>query len=269
MTLPPTEGRAHARAVNPPGDTARRLLRDLIHAGGDDYRSLSQWLGRNDAYIQQYLYRGSPRRLAEADRLRLARYFGVADHRLDAAAAPDDGGGAAGDPPARPADHPRPGSARRPGAAPATGPTAGPDTRLGGLVRVPLVPLSASAGPGALGGDERIVGHHAFDRAWLRRLGLGPDTARMLTVTGDSMWPTLGDGDDILLDTTAASDRLSEGIFVVRHADALLVKRLAPGPGAGRVTLVSDNDLYPPMTGLPLDQVAIIGRVVWTGRRLR
>src|SRR3546814_7698735 len=34
------------------------------------FRSLSQVIGRNPAYIQQYIKRGSPRRLAEQDRAR-------------------------------------------------------------------------------------------------------------------------------------------------------------------------------------------------------
>ena len=39
-------------------------------------------LGRNDAYLQQFVHRGSPRMLAEGDRRQLAEFFGVPETRL-------------------------------------------------------------------------------------------------------------------------------------------------------------------------------------------
>jgi len=56
---------------------ARAALQRLIDASGEGYAGLSRLLGRNPAYVQQYIKRGSPRRLAVGDRRLLARYFGV------------------------------------------------------------------------------------------------------------------------------------------------------------------------------------------------
>jgi phage repressor protein C with HTH and peptisase S24 domain len=55
----------------------RAVLERLIRERGEDYAGLSRLIGRNAAYVQQYVKRGTPRRLAEADRALLARYFGV------------------------------------------------------------------------------------------------------------------------------------------------------------------------------------------------
>lgn len=44
--------------------------------------ALSRLLARNPAWMQQYLKRGTPRMLAEGDRGRLARFFGVAEEEL-------------------------------------------------------------------------------------------------------------------------------------------------------------------------------------------
>ena len=60
----------------------RAALQRLIEERGEDYAGLSRLLGRNPAYIQQYIKRGSPRRLAEDDRRLLARYFGVDEAAL-------------------------------------------------------------------------------------------------------------------------------------------------------------------------------------------
>ncbi len=56
---------------------ARAELARLIEERREDYAGLSRMLGRNAAYIQQFIKRGVPRRLAEEDRRKLARYFGV------------------------------------------------------------------------------------------------------------------------------------------------------------------------------------------------
>lgn len=63
-------------------DPVRQLLEELMHDRGETYASLSRLLGRNAAYIQQFVQRGVPRRLAEDDRRRLARYFSVARQKL-------------------------------------------------------------------------------------------------------------------------------------------------------------------------------------------
>jgi phage repressor protein C with HTH and peptisase S24 domain len=211
-------------------DEARAALERLIQERGDDYAGLSRLIGRNPAYVQQYIKRGTPRRLAEADRRLLARYFGVGEEMLG-----------------------------------------GPD-RAGessGLVAVPRLDVGASAGPGAIGADDRPRGRIGFDRAWLRRLGAG-DGSRLsvIRVDGDSMAPTLSDGDEILVDRADGGATLRDGIYVLRIDDALVVKRLALAPSGGRVSVRSDNDAYPSWPDCDLAAIDVVGRVVWMGRRL-
>jgi hypothetical protein len=65
-------------------DDARRALDELIQKRGCNYSEISRLLGRNAAYIQQYIRRGSPRQLDEQDRAVLARFFGVDEKVLGA-----------------------------------------------------------------------------------------------------------------------------------------------------------------------------------------
>ena len=58
-------------------DRAREALKRLSAARGESLAELSRMLRRNDAYLQQFVGRGTPRRLAEDDRRLLARHFGV------------------------------------------------------------------------------------------------------------------------------------------------------------------------------------------------
>jgi hypothetical protein len=207
----------------------RAALARLIEERGEDYAGLSRLLGRNPAYIQQFIKRGSPRRLAETDRRILARYFDVDEAMLGAPAA-------------------EPGRGLRP---------------------VPRLDVDASAGAGAFDGDERGGGHIAFDPAWLRRVARGaPDQLSIIRVAGDSMAPTLADGDDILVDRGDAGARLRDGIYVLRIDDALVVKRIALNPAARAVSVRSDNPAYPGWPDCDPGAVDVVGRVVWAGRRI-
>ncbi|EAT09608.1 S24/S26 family peptidase [Sphingobium sp. 10 DY56-G10] len=215
---------------------ARATLDRLIADRGDNYADLSRLIGRNAAYIQQFIKRGTPRKLDEDDRRVLARYFGVSEDML---------GGVAS-------------------AAPA--PVRG--RGLPAVVSVPRLALGASAGGGTLDDDERTAGVMAFDARWLRHLGVRPQRVSIIRVDGESMAPTLSDGDDIMVDHDDDADRLRDGVYVLRLDGVLMVKRIAMGPLRGRFSVLSDNAHYPDWTDIDPTLVDIVGRVVWTGRRL-
>lgn len=215
-------------------DDARANLEKLIRENGHDFAALSKMLGKNPAYIQQYIRRGSPRKLDENDRRRLAEFYGVDESLLGAPAA-------------------RALSAKH-------------RDRSDGLLRIRQLQVGASAGPGALADDE-YAESMGFAPKWLRRLGVDPANLSLIVVDGDSMAPTLGDGDDIMVDHSAATRPLRDGIYVLRMEDVLLVKRVAMGP-SGKLTIRSDNPQYPDWEDVSAENVNIIGRVVWTGRRL-
>lgn len=217
----------------------RAVLERLIQERGETFGAISKLLGRNPAYIQQFVKRGTPRKLDEADRRLLARYFGVEERLL----------GAPEEPAWRQATRP---SARR-GEA---------------LVAVPRLALGASAGMGSLQDDEPAIGSFGFDSRWLRALGGRPDMLSIIRVDGESMEPTLRDGDDIMVDRNDGAARLRDGIYVLRMDGVLMVKRVALAPGRGRFSVRSDNPLYPAWEGVDPDVVSIIGRVIWTGRRI-
>ena len=90
----------------------------------------------------------------------------------------------------------------------------------------------------------------------------------MIQVSGDSMEPTLAHGDDIMVDSSDAAERLRDGIYVVRLDDGLIVKRVEVGPKKA-VHLRSDNKLHPDIENVDLSRMAVIGRVMWAGRKIR
>ena len=90
----------------------------------------------------------------------------------------------------------------------------------------------------------------------------------MITVRGDSMAPTLRDGDEILVDEGDAATRLRDGVYVLRMDDALLVKRLAMGPSRRSMRVCSDNPAYLDWPDCDPADFDIVGRVVWSGGRV-
>jgi hypothetical protein len=212
-------------------DPRQRLLQ-LATERGASLSALSDLIGRNSTYLQQFIRKGSPRKLEETDRRTLARFFGVDEAELGA-----------------------PEEISLPEA---------PKPLRGDWVDVPRLALGASAGPGAVAAEELPIGAFRFSARWLREQGLDPRMLSAIRVEGDSMEGTLRDGDEILVDRSPRP--LRDGIHVVRTGDALLVKRVDLGrPGA--ITLVSDNPAYRPIALAP-DELEIVGRVVWKSGRL-
>ncbi|QTD55237.1 S24 family peptidase [Parasphingorhabdus cellanae] len=224
-----------AQNILAPGDLPRANLERLIRENGDDFSSLSRFLGKNPAYIQQYIKRGTPRKLDEEDRRKLAEFYAVDEQLL--------GGGVAS--------------------------VSAPMSAVGtqDMVRIKQLQLGASAGPGSLADDEAPQDSMAFGAKWLKQIGTDPDKLSLIVVDGDSMDPTLCDGDDIMVDHSAAERPLRDGIYVLRMDDVLLVKRLALRP-SGKLSIRSDNIRYPDWDDVEPQEVNIIGRVVWKGRRL-
>lgn len=138
--------------------------------------------------------------------------------------------------------------------------------------RIPLHEATLAAGRGAANDLEWVADHLAFSRAWLKRVGISPAAAVLARASGDSMSPTIHDGDLVLIDRAAAAppaqlrardDRRPARIFALLDAGAARVKRLdlaAPGT----LALLSDNPEYPPEFR-PLGEVQVIGRVLWWG----
>ena len=185
----------------------RERLAELARERGSSLAALSRMLGRNSTYLQQFITKGSPRKLEEADRRRLAQFFGVSESELGA---PED---------------------------------LSYDSR-GEWVEVPRLPLEASAGPGSMSAAEIPFDAFRFSRRWLREQGLDSAMLSSIRVMGDSMDPLLRDGDEILVDRTPRPFR--EGVHVVRLGEALHVKLLQAVP-PDRLRLISKNPAYEPV----------------------
>jgi len=135
---------------------------------------------------------------------------------------------------------------------------------------VPLVNARLAAGGGAEVYTERVVEELGFKTAWLHSvLRVATGNLFAFTVSGDSMSPTVEDGDLVLVDGSQGTP--ADGrVYALREDNALLVKRLRKA-GSGGWLLVSDNEDFKPEPfpwPAPIHRAQIIGRVVWAGKKL-
>lgn len=138
------------------------------------------------------------------------------------------------------------------------------------FVAIQYAAARPSMGGGAIAEDEDRVGRDFhFRRAWIRdRLKAAPSLLRVMTVQGDSMVPTLQDGDVILVDMNQRNP-IPPGIFVLHDGLGLVAKRLehVPMSDPPRVRIISDNQQYSPYE-CTAEEVNIVGRVRWYGREM-
>ncbi|MDT8422090.1 MAG: helix-turn-helix transcriptional regulator [Desulfuromonadales bacterium] len=128
---------------------------------------------------------------------------------------------------------------------------------------VPRYAVEVSAGGGSvLEDDGKPFELLAFRRAWLKKLGLIVERLALVTARGDSMEPTLADGDVLLIDIHQVNI-VDGAIHVLRNNGGLLIKRLQLGLG-GQVIVRSDNPIYSALE-TTRDQLDVVGLVVWRG----
>jgi phage repressor protein C with HTH and peptisase S24 domain len=131
-----------------------------------------------------------------------------------------------------------------------------------------LLPRRAeAAAAGALtppdpAGTEWMALRHDWIRA---NCGIEPAELALETATGESMTPTIRDGDTLLIDTTDRNFR-NFGIYVMEINGQRLVKRVQRKHD-GSLVLISDNQAYQPdaVDKQAAAEVVVIGRVVWSG----
>lgn len=131
---------------------------------------------------------------------------------------------------------------------------------------LPMAEAHLSAGGGAFVLSEQVKEHYAFRRDWLNRIATDLDNLVLMMVRGTSMEPTIMPGDIVLIDM--GRNRVYEGlIYALGLGETIVIKRLALLPG-GRALILSDNRTEFPPEETMLNDIRVIGRVIWFGRQL-
>jgi phage repressor protein C with HTH and peptisase S24 domain len=135
------------------------------------------------------------------------------------------------------------------------------------FVLIPVYDVEVSAGHGAVAyGATEISNTLAFRKDWIASRGFTNKELHIVIARGDSMSPTINDGEYVLVNTIEKYPRDGH-IYVIRNGDMIWVKRVQRLIESS-LLLISDNVAYPPMQ-LNLDtanDVEVIGKVVNSSR---
>lgn len=137
---------------------------------------------------------------------------------------------------------------------------------LSEFVLVPRYDVRVSAGHGTMVHSDQVVDHLAFKRDWVvDRLRVRPSDLALVQVVGDSMEPTLSDGDLALVHL--GETKLKDGAaYVIEIGGELRVKRIARRLD-GALVVKSDNHLYADevISEEAAEQLRVVGQVIWHG----
>lgn len=133
-------------------------------------------------------------------------------------------------------------------------------------VCIPLLDIKASCGNGKELATATVVKLIKVNHQWINRYcgTANPQSLNIICVTGDSMMPTLADGDFVVIDTSSTR-AYTDSMFAFLLDDDLFVKRFQR---QGRnLKVISDNPLYEPYI-LRSEEMEhgfrVLGRVVTT-----
>lgn len=154
----------------------------------------------------------------------------------------------------------------------------GPETALANQQPLPseedyaLIPqytAKGASGDGYLNDHVEVKGGLAFKRDWLQRMALREENLQALYNLGDSNWPTLSDGEVLLVDVSKREPSNGNMYAMYDPDNAIIIKRLIRDVTGGWLIRSDNQDKsrYPdqPVSDDGMRGVEIIGRVVWRG----
>ena len=225
-------------------EEVREHIAKLISDRNLSLASVSLQIGKNVAYLHQFMTKRSPLRLPEEQRRKLSICLGVPESELTD--------------------------------LPITATHIGGTTSIAekivsifdsNTVKIDVLDVTACCGDGIENLPEKVCGHWKLPIAEFKSITSGnPDNIKMIRVKGDSMQPTINEDDWVWVDTSNNFIG-SDGLYMIRMATGLAVKRLQSG--LNDVVIRSDNTSYSDITA-SVGEIQIVGKVVYilNGRRV-
>jgi phage repressor protein C with HTH and peptisase S24 domain len=145
-----------------------------------------------------------------------------------------------------------------------------PNERPDELVYVREVDISLAMGEPAVVEEYPATQLVPFNLNFIRTVTKAPaEKLLIMTGHGESMEPTLLRSDILMIDTNNRTPVLSDQIWAFHYAGGGMIKRLRRirEDGRDKYLMTSDNPSVPPQSA-EIEDVHIIGKLVWVGRRM-
>lgn len=182
----------------------RQHIDQLIKEKGKNYRSLSLAVGKNEAYLHQYINKGSPLRLPESERRKLAELLDVDEQELTDIKLPK----------TMPSNNKNPNTC--------------------------IINILDSSGSDDIVFEQGFWALPAS--SYLNLTGLSPEDVKIFPVLDDSMSPTAENGDFVLINTKIQTF-LSDGLYLINNQNTVNLRRLQR-VSQNELLVISDNVHY-------------------------
>lgn len=209
-------------------EEVKRRVGKLVAEKGLSFNNIALRLGKNSSYLQKFVKEKSPKRLDEGFRHGLSQILGVDEQLLT--------------------DLPLSGY------VPLTAST------QEDCAKVNILDVKACCSNDIENLTEQITGCWQMPLSEFKKISFAdPRNVYMLQASGDSMQPTIADGDWALVDL-AQNFMSSDGIYLIRLVNGLAIKRLQAR--LNNITVKSDNTKYDDITA-EAGELTVIGKIIY------
>ena len=124
--------------------------------------------------------------------------------------------------------------------------------------------VTAECGKGDYNDYFELKGGLSFSKEWLKEMGIDARYCYVIYAKGLSMYPTLQDGQAVLIDTSQTTPIENKVYLIMRDLNGLIMKRISRDKNGDWIYISdnSDKNRYPDSFAFQNDK--IIGLVVWT-----
>ncbi len=129
-------------------------------------------------------------------------------------------------------------------------------------VAIDVVDAIACCGNGHVNFNTHVVGQQMMSVSAFHQITtVRPELIKILKVVGDSMEPTISNGDFVWVDISCQTP-VGDGIYMFCIGDRLVVKRVQINPLDNTIQILSDNPKYMPIKADNYQTVHVVGRVI-------
>lgn len=143
----------------------------------------------------------------------------------------------------------------------------GPPLEETHVLQIPVLDMAYGMGGTYLEGIDPETKLEPFPLSFIRRYTKAKaEYLALVEGIGDSMEPTIGSNDQMLIDRSLDTVRVADQIWAFSFGGVGMVKRLRPRPD-GSIAILSDNTSVPEDSAVD-DELFVIGRVVAIVRKV-
>ena len=231
----------------------KQKVAQLLEEKGLSQNSVSMMMGYERTYLSQFINRENPKRLSERARKALSKILEVAEQDLT--------------------DEDLSLKSILPFSFYGTTNVSEGLVKMFGGIRKPthadisIIDVTACCGNGVDNLEEKPIGEISLPLEEFKSItNTAPENIKLIKASGDSMDPTIKDGDMVWIDTSNCFIN-SDGVYLLRMPTGLAIKRIQSG--LSNITVKSDNPKYSDITA-EVGEIKVIGKVIyiWNGKKV-